>query len=81
MERKSFLKVFISAMMILVMIVSSVSFEGIQSEAKASYNTNMANYLNYYKAGNYKMAKKYAKKLKLKKDTSIKKLTKKQKKA
>ena len=81
MERKSFSRISISVLMIVVLLISSVSAAGIQVEAKSKYNSNMAKYLKYYKAKNYKKAKKYAKKLKKTKDTSLNKMSSKQKKA
>ena len=65
----------------IALFISSTYTNNINSEAKSAYNTYMANYLKYFKAKKYKKAKTYIKKMKTTRDTSLKKMSKKQKKA
>ena len=65
----------LTAIIAFVTIFSNASV----SEAKSSYNTDMANYLKAFKSEDYAKAAKLAKKLKKTKDTTYKKMSKKQK--
>ncbi len=62
----------------IALFITGIPFA--RAEVNAASNTsNMTSYLKYYKKKNYKKAKTYIKKMKFTKDTSLKKMSKKQK--